>query len=61
MLCTIDGEMFYSFTKNMLIGNSGILCHIINDDTGLYGITDIKKMIQGSLGNMPATKKGIFA
>ena len=41
MLCIINGENFHSFTKNIRIGNSGVSCHIINNDTGLYDITKI--------------------
>ena len=36
-----DADTSYSFTRNTWIGHSGALCHITNDDTGLYDITDI--------------------
>ena len=58
MLHTVDGEIFYLFTKNMWIGDSGTLCHITNNDTGLYNVTKINKSIEGSVGSMSATKKG---
>ena len=61
ILCTIDGEMFHSFTKNTWIGNSGASCHITNDDTGLYNVTNIKKLLKGSLGNMSIAKKASYA
>ena len=44
--------------KNTWIGDSGASCHITNDDTGLYDITNINESIQGSFGVMPATEKG---
>ena len=56
MVCNIDGETFYFFTKNTLIGNSGTSCHITNDDTGLFDMTKISESIQGSSSSMPAGK-----
>ena len=58
MMCTIDGDTFFLFTKNTWFGYSGASCHITNDDTDLYDITDINESIQGSSSIMPATKKG---
>ena len=58
MMCTIDSDTFFSFTKNTWIGDSGASCHITNNDTGLYDITDINKSIQGSSSIMPVMKKG---
>ena len=58
MLCTIDGGTFFSFTNNTWIGDSGASCHITNDNTGLYDISDIDKLIQGSSGILLAAKKG---
>ena len=55
MLCTIYGENFHSFTKNMWISDA--LCHIANDDTSLFDVTNIDKSVQGILGNMPTMKK----
>ena len=57
MICTINGNTFFSFTKNTWIGDLGASCHITNDDTGLYNINDINELIQGSSSIMPATKK----
>ena len=54
MMCTIDGDTFYSFTRNTWIRDSGASCHITND---LYGITDIDESIQDSSSIMPTTKK----
>ena len=45
MMSTIDGDTFYSFTKNNWIKDSGASCHITNDNTGLYDITNINDMI----------------
>ena len=56
MMCTINGDTF-SFTKNTQIRDSGASCHITNDDTILFDITIIIKLIQGSSRNMLATKK----
>ena len=58
LICTIDGDTFFSFMKNTWIGDSGASCHITNNDTGLYDVMDINESIQGSSGIMPATKKG---
>ena len=58
MMCTIDGDTFYSFTRNTWIRDSGTSCHIINDDTGLFEVTDINELIQGSSSIMPTTNKG---
>ena len=44
--------------KNMLLINSITLCHITNDDTGLFDINEINKQVQGSAGNMSTNKKG---
>ena len=57
-MCTIDGNTFSLFTKNTLIGDLGASCHITNNNTGLYDIIGIDKLIQGSLGIMPDMKKG---
>ena len=52
MLCTINGDTIFLFTKNTLIRDSGALCHIMNNHTSLFDITDINKWIQGSSGNI---------
>ena len=57
MMCTIDGDIFFWFTKNTWIGDSGASCYIINNNTGLYDINIIIESMQGSSGIMPATKK----
>ena len=58
MMCTVDGNMFFSFTKNNQIGDSDVSCHITNDNTGMNDDTNINETIQGSSRIMPATKKG---
>ena len=58
MMCTIDGNTFFSFMKNTWIGDLGASCHITNNDDGMYDIININKSIQGSSGIMLATKKG---
>ena len=57
MMCTIEGDTFLSLMKNMWIRDSGALCHLTNNFTGLFDIIDINESIQGSSGIMPATKK----
>ena len=57
MLCTIGRETFHSFTKNTWISVFGTLCHITNKDTGLYNLTKINKMVEGSSSTMSTTKK----
>ena len=58
MMCTINGNTFFSFRKNTWIGDSGAPCHITNDDKGMYDVININKSIQGSYSIMPAMKKG---
>ena len=58
MMCTINGNTFFLFTKNTWIRDLGASCHITNDDTGLYDIINIIESIKGSSGIMPAMKKG---
>ena len=58
MMCTIERDTFYLFTKNTSIGGSSALCHITNDNTGLFDVIDINELIQGSFTIMPTTKKG---
>ena len=57
MLCTIHGETFHSFKKRTYICCSGTY-HITNDDNFLYDISKINESVEGSSGNMSATKKG---
>ena len=42
----------------MLINTLGASCHITYNEAGLYNITKMNKLIQGSLGNVSSTKKG---
>ena len=56
-MCTINGDMFCSFTKITWIGDSGASCHVTNNDTGMYDIIDINELTQASSGIMPTTKK----
>ena len=58
MLSTIDEETFDSSTKNTWIGNSGVSCYITYSDTGLYDVTKINELLQGSMGNMSTNNKG---
>ena len=58
MMCTINGDTFDFFTRNTSIGDSNASCHITNNDTSLYDVTNINESIQGSSSIMPATKKG---
>ena len=56
--CTIDGDTFYLFMKNMCIGDCGVSYHTMNNYTGFFDIIDINESIQGSFRNMAAMKKG---
>ena len=58
MMCTMDGDTFFLFTKNTWIGDSGASCQIMNNNTNPFDIINIIKLIQGSSRNMPAAKKG---
>ena len=49
---------FFLFTKNTWIRDSGTLCHTTNNDKGLYDVTNIYKLVQGSSGRMATTEKG---
>ena len=58
MMCTINGDIFFLLTMNTWIEDSGASCHITNDDTGLYDVTNINESIQVSSGIMLVTKMG---
>ena len=60
LICTTNRELFFTLTKHTWIGNSGDSCHIANKDTRMYDITNINKLVQGSLCNMKATKRVKF-
>ena len=55
MICTIDRDTF--FCSQRRIRDSGVSCHITNDDTHLFDVIDINKLIQGSSRIMSALKK----
>ena len=38
MMCTMQDAVFYTFTKNTWIGDTGALCYITNDSTGMFDI-----------------------
>ena len=57
MMCTIDEETFL-VTKNTWIGYLGTTYHITNNDTGLYDVTNINQLVQGSSSSMLTAKKG---
>ena len=48
----------FLFTKYTWIGDSRASCHITNNNTVLYDITNNNESIQGSSGIMPGMKKG---
>ena len=60
MMCTINDDMFLLFTKNMYIGDSGVSCHITSNNTSMFDIINIDKLIQGSSGIMPARKMASY-
>ena len=58
MMSSIDSNTFFFFLRNTWIRDSGVSCHITNDNNGMYDVIDIDKSIQGSSGITPASKKG---
>ena len=36
IMCIIDGNSFYAFTMNTLIGDTGSSCHVTNNDTDMF-------------------------
>ena len=56
-MCLIGRQSFYTFTKNSLIGNLGVSCHITNDETGLYNVSNIDKLVSKSMGSVSITNK----
>ena len=61
IMCIINGQSSYIFTKNTWIGDLGALCHITNDDKRLYDVTNINELVKGSMGIVSATRKGKFS
>ena len=57
MMYAINGDTFYSFTKNTLIRDSGTPCHITNNDADMYDNNKINWLIQGSSSIMLTMKK----
>ena len=45
MMFTIDSESFFLLIKNMWIEDSGLSCHITNNDTDLYDVSDANKLV----------------
>ena len=43
MMCMIDAKTFFSFMKNIWIGDLGTSFHLTKDDMRLYDITVINK------------------
>ena len=57
MMCAIDRDIFFWFTKNTCIRDSNALCYIATDDIGLFDVININELIQGSSWKMPLAKK----
>ena len=57
MMSMIDGETFFTFTKNTWIGDFYTSSHIFHDGSGLYDAIDINQSVQSSLRSMFVTKK----
>ena len=55
MRCTINDDLFYTFTKNTWISDTDTSIHITNNDISMCHIHESE---QGSLGHMKAMKKG---
>ena len=59
-MCTTNGELFFIFTKHTWIDDLGTFCHVSNNNTAIYDITDIDESMQGGTGNVKATKRDNF-
>ena len=57
MMCTIDGDSFYTLTKNAKVGKSSAVCHTTNDVPSMFDIIDINKLMQRSFCNMKTAEK----
>ena len=57
MMCTVEGDSFYTFTKNMWIGDTGASCNITNDDNGMFDIEQFVESVQRSSRNMTTMRK----
>ena len=59
LLCSLPlPEKPSSCLQSTWSSNSGALCCITNNDTDLYDINEINKLVHGNAGNMSAIKKG---
>ena len=58
MLCAIGIETVHSIMNKTWIGDLGASCHILQNDTRVYDVANINESVQGSSGNISATKTG---
>ena len=45
MSCILEGEEYSHFTKQTWVGDSGLSCHLNNDDSGMHDVTIINDNI----------------
>ena len=50
--------IFFAFTKNKCIGDTGTICLVTNNDDDMFDIKIINKTVQQSSGTMKAIKLG---
>ena len=48
VVCTIEGEPFFVFTKCMKIGDSGPSCCIMSDYTGMHMSWTLKNLFKAA-------------
>ena len=48
MMCTIDGESFFMFTKHVWIEGPRASCNIADNNTGMHDVTNIKESVQAA-------------
>ena len=60
MMWMIEDDTFFWFMENTWIRDSGASCHITNDDTRLYSITNIDNLSKVPLVLCPLRKRGSY-
>ena len=58
--CAIDGEGFFTFTKDTWVADSGPSSHITNNDRGLKDVNIINDPIHGTMGKTPVEHSSII-
>ena len=56
---TVNGDQYARFCKHTWIADTGTSCHVTNDDSDMYDVTEISELIGGAgPESIMATKKG---